>query len=60
MQTSFANLHTDYLDLVLLHYPRQVLADPFPCPTLDPFPCPMLRSAVCADAKGSLVDHGER
>lgn len=22
MQTSFANLHTDYLDLVLLHYPR--------------------------------------
>lgn len=34
MQISFANLHTDYLDLVLLHYPRQVVHPHLPNPTV--------------------------
>ena len=37
MQSSFANLDTNYLDLVLLHYPRQVALYCLMCPdTLTP------------------------
>lgn len=39
MQTSFDRLHTDSLDLVLLHYPRQVTPDPLCLPHVEARDC---------------------